>query len=77
MADTGILGPEERVIEPRNYIDHHPSPEEVFLLIEVADRTLGFDRNTKATLYVKYQVIDYFSRENSVIKPQSLNLQLD
>jgi hypothetical protein len=55
MADTGILGPEERVIEPRNYIDHHPSPEEVFLLIEVADRTLGFDRNTKATLYPEAQ----------------------
>lgn len=47
-------------IDPRNYIDHHPLPVEVFLLIEVADRTLKFDCKTKAALYAKAGIADYW-----------------
>ena len=33
------------------YADGHPAPEEVLLLVEVADSTLAFDRRTKIPLY--------------------------
>lgn len=47
-------------IDPRNYIDHHPRPEEVFLLLEVAETTLLFDRKRKAASYAKAQIADYW-----------------
>lgn len=45
---------------PRNYVDRHPTPEEVFLIIEVADSTLNFDRKNKAAIYAKAQIADYW-----------------
>lgn len=42
------------------YTDHHPYPEEVFLLIEVADTTLNFDRKRKAVSYARAGIADYW-----------------
>ncbi|WP_193197830.1 Uma2 family endonuclease [Nostoc sp. MG11] len=47
-------------INPRKYIDHHPAPNEVFTLIEVADTTLETDRKQKAPLYAKAGIIEYW-----------------
>lgn len=47
-------------IEPRKYVDHHPAPDEVYLLIEVADTTLETDRKQKAPLYAKAGIIEYW-----------------
>lgn len=47
-------------IDERNYIDHHPTPDEVFLVIEVADATLNFDRKRKAASYSKAKINDYW-----------------
>lgn len=47
-------------IEPRKYIDHHPAPDEVFLLIEVADTTLETDRRQKAPLYAQAGISEYW-----------------
>ena len=44
----------------RRYLEHHPTPEEIFLLIEVADSTLKFDTNKKARLYAESNVADYW-----------------
>ncbi|ASC69787.1 hypothetical protein XM38_007160 [Halomicronema hongdechloris C2206] len=38
-------------IHPLDYEDHHPTPGEVFWLIEVADSTLRRDRNLKVPVY--------------------------
>ena len=38
---------------PSFYLERHPGPAEVLLIIEVADSTLGFDRGTKARLYAR------------------------
>ncbi|MFN4814309.1 MAG: Uma2 family endonuclease [Pseudanabaena sp.] len=35
------------------YADCHPQPEDIFLLIEVSDSTLKYDREVKLPLYVK------------------------
>ena len=47
-------------IDSRKYIDHHPAPNEVFLLIEVADTTLEADRKQKAPLYAKARIAEYW-----------------
>ena len=36
---------------PDYYKARHPMPEDVFLLIEVSDKTLGYDRNEKLSAY--------------------------
>jgi Uma2 family endonuclease len=39
--------------DPTDYEDHHPTPAEVFLLIEVSDSTLKFDCEVKAPAYAR------------------------
>jgi Uma2 family endonuclease len=47
-------------IHPRDYIDHHPRPEEVFLIVEVVDTTLKYDREVKAAAYATVAIADYW-----------------
>jgi Uma2 family endonuclease len=47
-------------IDPRKYIDHHPTSQEVFLLVEVADTTLEADRRQKAPLYAQAGITEYW-----------------
>lgn len=42
------------------YRDDHPKPEDVFLLIEVADSSLAFDRNVKTPLYAQAGIPEYW-----------------
>jgi Uma2 family endonuclease len=43
-----------------DYADRHPGPDDVFLVIEVADSTLNMDRNRKAKIYAKANIPDYW-----------------
>lgn len=45
---------------PLDYDDHHPTPSEVFLIIEVADTSLKYDREKKAPMYAKAGITDYW-----------------
>jgi Uma2 family endonuclease len=47
-------------IEANEYGDHHPMPDEIFLIIEVADSTLLGDRQQKAPVYAKAGIADYW-----------------
>jgi Uma2 family endonuclease len=38
---------------PDDYVSHHPVPEDVLLLIEVADTSLDFDRLKKIPIYAR------------------------
>jgi Uma2 family endonuclease len=42
------------------YPDENPGAEEVLLAIEVADTSLGFDRSTKAALYARAGIMEYW-----------------
>ncbi|HVX86677.1 MAG TPA: Uma2 family endonuclease [Phycisphaerae bacterium] len=44
---------------PRDYLGK-PHPHTALLVIEIADSTLAFDRNTKASLYARAAVLDYW-----------------
>jgi Uma2 family endonuclease len=43
-----------------HYLDSHPAPADIILVIEVADSTLSFDRNTKAPLYAAAGISEYW-----------------
>ncbi len=47
-------------INPLDYADHHPTPEEVYLVIEVADSNLSKDREIKARIYAQAGIADYW-----------------
>ena len=43
-----------------NYVNSHPSPSDIILVIEVANSSLDFDRNTKANLYAAAGIQEYW-----------------
>ena len=47
-------------LDPLDYADHHPTPSEVYLIIEVADSSFKYDRETKAKVYSKSGIADYW-----------------
>jgi hypothetical protein len=49
-----VRGPEEV------YFERHPRPRDIGLLIEVADRTLLSDRQTKGGLYAQARIAQYW-----------------
>jgi Uma2 family endonuclease len=46
--------------DPLYYEDHHPTPSEIYLIIEVADTTLRTDLGIKANLYAESGIADYW-----------------
>jgi Uma2 family endonuclease len=47
-------------IDSLDYADHHPTPSEVYLIIEVADSSLKFDCETKGKAYAQAGITDYW-----------------
>lgn len=47
-------------IDPFDYATHHPTPSEVYLIIEVADSSLAYDREIKAEAYARSGIADYW-----------------
>ncbi len=43
-----------------DYVNSHPSPEDIILVIEVADSTIKFDRETKAPIYAAAGISEYW-----------------
>lgn len=47
-------------VDSLDYADHHPTPEEIYLVIEVADTTLAKDCGSKARAYAGAGIADYW-----------------
>ncbi|AFY80362.1 Uma2 family endonuclease [Oscillatoria acuminata] len=43
-----------------DYLSGHPTPEDVILVIEIADSSLRYDREVKLPLYAKSGIADYW-----------------
>ncbi|MEB3289127.1 MAG: Uma2 family endonuclease [Leptolyngbya sp.] len=46
--------------DPNRYRERHPGPQDILLLIEVADATLTRDRTHKAAIYAKAGIPEYW-----------------
>ncbi len=53
--DLAIVHP-----HPAYYDDHHPIAEEIYLIVEIADTTLGRDLGLKANIYAQAGIADYW-----------------
>ncbi len=55
QPDIAVVMPDEL-----RYLDHHPTPLEVYLIIEVADTTFKRDCELKAKHYAEAEIADYW-----------------
>ncbi len=46
--------------DPFYYVSHHPTPPEIYLIVEIADTTLKRDTEFKANVYAKAGINDYW-----------------
>ena len=58
VSEHSELQPDLALLRPRElpYTEAHPGPEDVLLLVEVADSTLTYDREHKIPLYGRYGI---------------------
>ena len=54
--------PDFAILRPRSdfYAAGHPSPDDIYLLIEVADSSLIYDRDVKAALYAQHRIPEFW-----------------
>jgi Uma2 family endonuclease len=52
--------PDVALVVNQNYPDHHPYPEDIFLIIEVAHSSLGKDLNEKVAAYARAGITEYW-----------------
>lgn len=52
------------------YFKGHPKSEDIFLIVEISDSTLSFDRNAKADAYARAGIIQYLivNVQNSTVE---------
>jgi Uma2 family endonuclease len=43
-----------------DYADRHPQPQDIYLVVEVADLTLKYDCDTKDKIYAKAEIAEYW-----------------
>lgn len=43
-----------------DYMDGHPKPEDILVLIEVSDSSIAYDQSTKLSLYAEYDIANYW-----------------
>lgn len=43
-----------------HYLSHHPYPEDIILVIEIADSSLEYDRNIKLPIYAEAGILQYW-----------------
>ncbi len=64
QPNTIAGGPEPDYVIARrralNYLDHHPYPEDIHLVIEVAEATLARDRGAKLDIYARAGIPEYW-----------------
>jgi len=50
------LYPDLAIVRNRRYSTAHPGPQDVYLIVEIADTTLAYDRGTKLPLYAAHRI---------------------
>ncbi len=60
LNDNSQPQPDVALLKPRDdfYATAHPQPQDIFLLIEVADSTIEYDREEKILLYAQANIIE-------------------
>jgi Uma2 family endonuclease len=60
LDEYGAPQPDLLLYEPEMPTDRHPRPEDIYLVVEVADATVEYDREVKADRYAAAGVPEYW-----------------
>lgn len=62
LSDRSLPEPDIAIVRlpEERYGERHPSPEDIYWLIEVSDTTLHYDLNTKSDLYAQANINEYW-----------------
>lgn len=62
LNDGSEPQPDIALIKPREdfYLEGHPQPQDVYLLVEVADSSVRFDREEKLPVYARAGIAEYW-----------------
>ena len=62
LDDHSEPAPDVALLKPRSdfYVNNHPLPEDVLLVLEVSDTTLRFDARIKSRLYAEAGIPEYW-----------------
>ncbi|MFK0733971.1 MAG: Uma2 family endonuclease [Gloeotrichia echinulata GP01] len=62
LSDYSEPEPDRVIVHNRDddYLANHPSPEDILLLIEIADSSLKYDQEVKLPLYAQAGISDYW-----------------
>jgi Uma2 family endonuclease len=60
LDDTSEPQPDIALLQPREdfYEERHPQPKDIFLIVEVADTTVKYDREVKIPLYAEDNIVE-------------------
>jgi Uma2 family endonuclease len=61
LSDSSEPEPDLVLAAPleKQYLDHHPIPADILLVLEIADSSVSIDRNYKSRLYAAAGIIQY------------------
>jgi Uma2 family endonuclease len=76
LSDRSEPQPDLALLKPQSdfYASGHPQPEDVFLLIEVADTTIDTDREVKVPLYASHGIAEVWLID---IQAQTIEVYLE
>ncbi|MBC1240957.1 MULTISPECIES: Uma2 family endonuclease [Nostoc] len=62
IADDSEPEPDLVIVKnrPDEYLEAHPSPSDILVVIEISNSTLQYDRDVKLSLYAKAGISDYW-----------------
>jgi Uma2 family endonuclease len=60
LDDYSAPEPDVVLYDPDMPRNRHPRPEDIFLVVEVADSTVDYDRNVKAEHYAAAGIVEYW-----------------
>jgi len=60
VALDSVPQPDLALLRPHSYRRAHPRPEDILLVVEVADTSLRYDRTDKLTLYAIAGIGEYW-----------------
>ncbi len=64
LSQFDVPEPDIAMLKPRDdfYTSEHPSPDDVYLVVEVSNTSLRYDQSTKASLYAAAGIETYWDR---------------
>ncbi len=62
LPDQSEPEPDVAIVQPlgREYLGHHPYPEDIFWVIEYSDTSLAKDLNLKTQVYAEVEIAEYW-----------------